>query len=266
VGEREAIGSTFVELADTLVEGYDLIEFLHLLAERCVLLLGVAEAGVVLMDSHGKLRTLASSSERMRLIELVEVQRQDGPCLDCCRHGKPVEEDDLEVARERWPRFAPAALDVGLRSVYALPLRLRQERIGALNLFADRPRGLTAEERALGQAMADVATIGILHARLLHDRQTLTEQLQTALTSRVSLEQAKGIVAEQAGVEVGDAFHLLRAYARHHNRYIGEVVTAVLAHDLSAADLRIPVGSRGRARADGAGHERLFAHPDPSPL
>ena len=103
MAREELIGTTFVELADTLVEDYDVIEFLHLLAERCVQLLGVTEAGVVLFDEHGRVRPLASSSERMQLVELIEVQTDDGPCLDCCRDGRPVHQDDLEQAAGRWP-------------------------------------------------------------------------------------------------------------------------------------------------------------------
>ena len=232
------IGRTFVELADTLVEGYDVIEFLHVLAQRCVELLDVAEAGVVLPDPAGNLRPLASSSERMRLMELIELQRQDGPSLDCWREGGPVRADDLEAARERWPHFAPAALDAGFRSAYALPLRLRDERIGALNLLADRPGGLADDDEALGQAMADVATIGILHERFLRERDALTEQLQTALDSRISLEQAKGVLSQQAGVDMDEAFRLLRGHARAHNRRLSEVVGAVLARELDADQLR----------------------------
>ena len=245
MAREEMIGRTFVELADTLVEGYDLIEFLHVLTERCVVLLGVAEAGVVLADPHGNLRTLASSSERMRHIELIELQSSDGPCLDCWRLGGRIREDGLESNAGRWPRFGPAALDAGFRSVYAIPMRLRSERIGALNLFADQPAGLAEEDEALGQALADVATIGILHERVVRERETLAEQLQTALDSRVALEQAKGVVAEQAGVDVDEAFRLLRGHARHHNRRLSAVVTAVINRELSSAELPIASGTAG---------------------
>jgi len=239
MAREELIGRTFVELADTLVEDYDVIEFLHLLAERCVELLGVTGAGVVLFDAHGRVRPLASSSERMRLVELIEVQSEDGPCLDCCRGGGQVRADDLEQATGRWPQFAPAALDAGFRSTYAVPMRLREERIGALNLFADRVNGLTEVDQALGQAMADVATIGLLHERVLQERSVVTGQLQTALNSRIALEQAKGIVAEQAGLEMGQAFELLRGYARHHNRRLSDVVAEVINRSLSADQLRV---------------------------
>lgn len=248
MAREELIGRTFVELADTLVEDYDVIEFLHLLAERCVQLLGVTEAGVVLFDAHGRLRTLASSSERMRLVELIEVQVDDGPCLDCCRDGRQVREDDLQEASERWPQFAPAALEAGFRSTYAVPMRLREERIGALNLFADRVEGLTEEDQALGQAMADVATIGLLHERVLHERTVVSGQLQTALNSRIALEQAKGLVSEQAGVEMSEAFELLRRHARHSNRRLGDVVAAVIRRDLSADQLRVAPGTSSARR------------------
>jgi len=246
MAREELIGTTFVELADTLVEDYDVIEFLHLLAERCVHLLGVNEAGVVLYDAHGRLRPLASSSGRMQLVELIELQTQDGPCLDCCRDGHPVREDDLEEASARWPQFAPAALDAGFRSTYAVPMRLREERIGALNLFADRVNGLTEADQALGQAMADVATIGLLHERLLQERAVVSGQLQTALNSRITLEQAKGLIAEQADLDMSEAFDLLRGYARHHNRRLADVVAEVVNRDLSADQLRI--GTRTSSR------------------
>lgn len=247
VADDGMIGRTFVELADTLVEGYDVIEFLHLLAGRCVTLLGVSETGVVLADSKGVLRPLASSSERMRELELIELQCRGGPCLDCYSSGSPVIQHDLSAADGRWPDFAGAALRAGFRSVYALPLRLRSESIGALNLFSERLGGLCEEDQRLGQALADVATIGLLHQRLIHERGALAEQLQVALDSRVSLEQAKGVVAEQAGTDMSGAFQLLRGHARHHNRPLGEVVAAVIRRELSAADLRV------RSRSDRAG-------------
>lgn len=231
------IGETFVELADTLVEDYDVIEFLQNLAARCVELLGVAEAGIVLADDREELQLLASSSERMRLIELVELQRHDGPCQECWQERRAVRSDDLAAAGDRWPRFVPAAIEAGIRSAYALPMRLRDSQIGALNLFASRVSGLAEDDEALGQAMADVATIGILQERFARERDALTEQLQAALNSRVTLEQAKGIISEQAGLDVDASFELLRAYARTHNRRLGDAAAAVIRRQLSAADL-----------------------------
>ena len=229
---QDLLSRTFVELADTLVENYDQIEFLHRLAERCVSLLGVAEAGVVLGGSDGQLRPLASSSERMYLIELMEVQSQDGPCLDCWRNGEAVREDRLAEAQVRWPVFAPAALAAGFVSVYAVPMRLRNERLGALNLFANQAYGLIEPDEAVAQAMADVATIGILHQRFLSQRQEVSEQLQAAFTARVTLEQAKGVIAEAGKIEVDEAFTLLRGYARDHKLLLSEVARRVINRDL----------------------------------
>ena len=235
---HELLGRTFVELADTLVDSFDLIDFLHVLSDRCVALLGVSEAGVVLVDPAGHLRVLASSSERMRSMELFELQNEDGPCLDTWRTGEPTAEADLAGSgSRRWPRFAPAALGAGFASVYALPMHLRDSRIGALNLFADRSGGLSEQDRSLGQAMADVASIGIIQERLAHDQGVLTDQLQSALNSRVVLEQAKGMIAEQAGLDVDAAFTLIRGFARQGTQRLGEVAEGIVARRLDAAAL-----------------------------
>lgn len=249
MAKEELIGRTFVELADTLVEGYDPLVFLHHLAERCVEVLGIAEAGLVLVDTRGQLQALASSSERMRLIELLEVQRQDGPCLDCWRDGGAVAEDQLAGATERWPHFAPAALEAGFASAYAVPMRLRDERLGALNLFANEASGLSGTDQAVAQAMADVATIGILHERFIARREEVTQQLQVAFNSRVVLEQAKGLIAEAAKVDMDQAFALLRGHARHHNLLLSEVARRVIDRELAADALVIQPRSRqGRRR------------------
>ncbi|QXC60854.1 GAF and ANTAR domain-containing protein [Aquihabitans sp. G128] len=235
----ELIGPTFVELADTLVEGYDLIEFLLLLSERAVEVLGVAAAGVLLADQRGALRVVASSTEEMRLLELVELQSSEGPCFECwTQRGGSVRADDLTLALERWPVFAPAAIASGFASAYALPLRLRDDRLGALNLFAATPDGLSLDDQAVGQAMADIATIGILHERTVSQHVALAGQLQAALDSRVVLEQSKGMVAEQTGTDAEAAFALIRAHARRSNQRLGEVARAIAERRISADDLR----------------------------
>ena len=239
VARQDLIARSFVELADTLVEGYDPLVFLHHLAERCVEVLGMAEAGLVLVDARGQLQALASSSERMHLIELLEVQHEDGPCLDCWRSGEPVREDDLAGAAGRWPHFIPAALAAGFASAYAVPMRLRDERLGALNLFASQTAGLAGADQALAQAMADVATIGILHERFIARREEVTEQLQVAFNTRVVLEQAKGVVAEAARIDMDKAFALLRGYARHHNLLLAEVARQVIDREVTPDTLVI---------------------------
>ena len=246
---QDLLSRTFVELIDTLVENYDQIEFLHRLAERCVSLLSVSEAGVVLVGPEGQLRPLASSSERMHLIELIEVQRADGPCLDCWRSGEAVREDELAESRERWPRFAPAALEAGFLSAYAVPMRLRDQKIGALNLFSNQTYGLIEPDEAIAQAMADVATIGILHQRFIRQREVVSEQLQAAFNARIALEQAKGIVAQATGTDVDQAFALIRGYTRRRRLLLSEVARQLISRDLAVEALQSPsVTSRGTPR------------------
>jgi GAF domain-containing protein len=240
MADERSVTRTLVELADTLVDDYDLIQFLQLLTTRCAELLGCTDAGVALADDAGRLHVLASSSERMRLLELIEVQRNNGPCFDAWTTGQQIRADHLEDEVARWPSFGPQALAAGYQSVYAIPLRLRDQRIGALNLFGDAPGSLSLDDHDLGQAMADVATIGILHERFLEEHRQLSEQLQGALTSRVSLEQAKGVLAEQAGVDVDEAFDLLRGHARRTSRKLADVAKDIVGRRLSHQDVLEP--------------------------
>jgi GAF domain-containing protein len=235
--KREAhLGPTFVELADTLVGDFDVVDFLHTLTTRCVDLLEVDAAGLMLADASGTLRVIASSTEQVRLLELFEIQNQEGPCLDSYLSGEIIVEDDLDSA-ERWPRFRPEALEAGFMAVAAVPLRLRDERIGALNLFRSTPGRLDETESSICQALADVATIGLLQERAVREALVLADQLQTALNNRVIIEQAKGVLAERSQLDMGAAFERLRKYARNHNRRLADVAEALIAGRLSAADL-----------------------------
>lgn len=217
----------FVEMADTLVDDFDVIDFLHGLTERCVELLGVTAAGLMLTDERDRLQVIAASTEKTRLLELFQLQTEQGPCIDCFRSGEPVSVADLPSAG-RWPHFTPAAGEVGFASVHALPMRLRTEVIGALNLFHTEPGALDDEKQRIGQALADVATIGLLQQRAIQHRDSVTEQLQTALNSRVLIEQAKGALAERLDLEVNEAFILLRSEARSRNRRLSDFAKAVL--------------------------------------
>lgn len=233
----ERLAHTFVELADTLVDEFDLIEFLHVLVDRCVELLDVSAAGLMLADCRGRLQVMASSSENIRLLELFQLQNDDGPCLDCYRAGEPVAHPDLTYARDRWPQFAPAATQAGFRTVHALPMRLRTEIIGAFNLFHTNPHQLHRSVTRIGQAMADVATIGLIQERSLRHHETLVDQLQTALNSRILIEQAKGVLAERHGINPNEAFTLLRAYARNHHHRLTELAAAIIDGSTTATEL-----------------------------
>jgi GAF domain-containing protein len=221
------LADVFVEMADTLVDDFDVIDFLHVLTERCVQLLGISAAGLLLTDQRDTLQVVAASSERTRLLELFQLQTDQGPCVDCFRTGQPVSVADLPSAG-RWPRFTAAAAEVGFAAVHAVPMRLRTEVIGALNFFDTHPGALDEGQLRIGQALADVATIGLLQQRAIRRREALTEQLQTALNSRVLIEQANGVLAERLHLDVAEAFTLLRGGARSRNRRLSELAQAVV--------------------------------------
>src|SRR5882757_5963137 len=241
------LADVFVEMADTLVDEFDVIDFLHVLTERCVQLLGVSAAGLLLTDGQDMLQVVAASSERTRLLELFQLQTDQGPCVDCFRTGRPVSVADLPTAG-RWPRFTEAAAEVGFAAVHALPMRLRDDVIGALNFFDVKAGSLEAEKLRIGQALADVATIGLLQHRAIHRRDVLTEQLQTALNSRVLIEQAKGILAERLQVDMDQAFTALRHGARSNNRRLSELARAIVD-----GSEQIPVVGHQPARDEVAG-------------
>jgi GAF domain-containing protein len=221
--DTELLSDTFVDLADTMVADFDVIDFLHMLTDRSVRLLAASAAGVVLADPRGELRVAAASSEQAELLELFQLQNDQGPCLECFRTGQPVTAADLTGPAQRWPRFAQAATQSGFRAVHAMPMRLRDQVIGALNLFAAAPGPFDLADVRIGQALADVATIGLLQQRTVRRRETIAEQLQAALNSRVIIEQAKGKLAERLSVDMDRAFTMLRDYARNSNQHLTDV-------------------------------------------
>jgi GAF domain-containing protein len=235
VASRETLlARTFVDVSDTLVADFDVLDFLTVLAGRCVELLGVSEAGLMLADSEGVLRVAASSSHTMKLLELFELQYDDGPCVDCYKNKLPVREDNLHGAITRWPRFAPEALTAGFNSVYALPMRLRDQVIGSLNLLRADPGMLDGDELLVAQALADVATIGILQHRAATESRLVADQLQYALNSRIAIEQAKGVLSAGGDLDMEQAFGAMRAYARSHKRRLVDVAQAITDRTLTA--------------------------------
>jgi GAF domain-containing protein len=231
---REALlARTFVETADTLVQDFDVVEFLTTLTTRCVDLFDATEAGIMLADRFGGLQVAASSSRTMGHLELFELQHDEGPCVDCYRDARFVASVDLNDDLSRWPRFAPEALSVGMRAAWALPLRLRATTIGSLNLLRNEPGVLSDDDLTAAQALGDVATIALIQQRAAEDAQLLNEQLQTALGSRIVIEQAKGVLAEYAGLGMDAAFDHLRQYARSHERRLSDLARDVASRDLA---------------------------------
>jgi GAF domain-containing protein len=237
---RERLAEVFVEIADTLVDDFDLVEFLRTVTTRAAELIDVSAVGLLLADAHGQLQFMAASDEQTRLLELFQLQHHEGPCLDAFLSSTAVVNADLREATERWPTFAPHAARLGFRSVHAMPLRLRSRVIGALNLFGTTVGNLDPSDIKVVQALADVATIGLLQEQAIHRAEILTEQLQGALNSRVVIEQAKGALARTHDVDVDQAFILLRSYARNHNRKLVDLANTVLTDPTSVPDLTRP--------------------------
>jgi GAF domain-containing protein len=235
---------TFVAMADTLVDDYDIIDVLTNLADRCVSLLGASAAGVMIASPEGDLRLVASSSEAMRVLEVFELQAQEGPCLDAFRTGERVARETLQAGSGRWPRFSVAALDAGFASAFALPLRLRTVVVGALNLFDFEPVPMTEDNIAVAQGFADLASISILQSRAATEAQHLNEQLAFALNSRIVIEQAKGVISERTGVDLPEAFSRLRSYARDHNLRLTDIAQAAIDGTLSPSAWAPPAKRR----------------------
>jgi len=223
------LSDLFVEVADTLVADFDVVDFLHNLTRHAAAVSGAGAVGLLLTDQRGNLEFMAASNATGELLELWQLQSEEGPCLDCFRTREPVINADLTNAESRWPVFAPKAVAAGYQSVHAFPMRLRDEVIGALNLFGSSDTLFEPEDVRVVQALADVATIAILQERSLARAELLTEQLQGALNSRVVIEQAKGAVATIAGVSVDEAFELLRKQARSTHQRLVDVAHSVLS-------------------------------------
>ena len=242
---RESVlARTLVELADTLVDDFDVVDLLTLLADRCVEVLDVEAAGIMLAAPDGQLRVMASSSEAMRVLELFEIQAHEGPCFDCHRTGRAVVNQDLDAGSGQWPRFAAEALTAGFHSAHALPMRLRGSVIGALNLFRTDVGEMGPADLQVAQAFADVATIAILQHRAALEAQLLAQQLTHALNSRVMLEQAKGMVAERLNSDMERSFATLRNHARNHNLRLSDVAQSVIDGSLTAAGLDAPPAAK----------------------
>lgn len=238
--ERWLVG-TVVELAGSLVADHDVNDLLRTLTERCVELLDAEEVGIVLIDDRDGVRALASSTERLHDLELLELQAREGPCLDAARRGETVEADLLDAASHtRWPRFTAAARHAGYRQVHALPMRLRSVVIGAVNVFGAADRRIPPPDLAVVQALADIATIAIVQDRAVRDAARLADQLQEALDSRVKIEQAKGVIAHHLDVTADEAFLVLRSHARDHNHRLTDLARAIADREVPLDRLRRP--------------------------
>ena len=224
---EQRLASTFVELADSLVADFDVVELMTLLTERSIELLDASAAGLLLVDPLGALQVVAATSEATETVELFQIQNAEGPCHDCCRTGAPVDVPVLESRRDRWRLFVPVALEAGFRAAHAVPLRLRGDVLGALNLFRSEAVALTTSDLSTAQALADVATITLVQSRAAEGARIVRNQLEQALSSRVTIEQAKGVLAERLRCSVDEAFVRLRRHARTNGLRLSEVAREV---------------------------------------
>jgi transcriptional regulator with GAF, ATPase, and Fis domain len=244
--DREnAVTRAFVGLASSLAEGYDVVDLLSTLTSTCADLLDVDSAGLLLANRQGVLHVLAASSDASRDLELLQLQSEEGPCLECFRDGAAVSVADLDAEQKRWPRFAPAAVESGFRSVHAVPLRLRRRTLGAMGLFGTHTGALNDEDLSLGQALADVASVSLFPSEAAEDDHALSAQLQRALSSRMLVEQAKGFLAQVGDLEMDQAFRALQAFAREHRQGLTSVAGGVVSRVIPAELLLAGVRERG---------------------
>ncbi|WP_406170335.1 ANTAR domain-containing protein [Streptomyces sp. NBC_00996] len=246
MARERRLAEIFVEVADSLVEDFDVIDLLQRLSTRCVELLDVSAAGILLADAHGELQIIAASDEHTRLLELFALQHDQGPCVECYRTGTARTNIDLTRAEATagWPRFAARARETGYAATHAIPLRLRNRIVGALNLFQTTPQRLGYDDIALAQALADVATIAILQQRTLEQSHVENGQLETALTSRILIEQVKGVLAERWNTSVDDAFEVFRSYARARRLRLAELATQIISGDFDTSAIPPPAPDR----------------------
>lgn len=233
---NQELVDSLVDFTDTLVSDFDLSDLFYRLVDSCITLTDADEAGLLLMNREGELGIAAATSQSTRIVELLQLQTEEGPCLDAFRTGQPVQSGPLdgEEAKERWPTFAPQAVAAGFDSVHAIPIRLRDAVLGSLNLFKIGPGKVTDRDIAAARALADLATIAILQDRAMSEAREVIDQLQTALDTRVVIEQAKGMLAERTRLDVGAAFERMRSYARSNNLRLSEVSSRITSGELSA--------------------------------
>ncbi|MHA7276318.1 GAF domain-containing protein [Arthrobacter sp. Hz1] len=229
----ERVSAAFVRLTDTLVAGYDVLDLFHTLVEETVSLLDAAAVGLLLADPQGELQVVASTSEESQLVEILQLQAGEGPCVECFETGVAVAIDNIDALEGRWPGFQAAALSQGFHSVHAVPLRVHGRTIGAMGLFGRDIGAMTAEDSSIGQALADVATISLLQERTIRESSLVNEQLQRALNNRILVEQAKGVISHLGDVDMSEAFSRLRGYARSNRVSLHETASRIVDRSLT---------------------------------
>jgi GAF domain-containing protein len=244
------INNAFVKVADTLTTEFDVVDLLHTLVEECAGILAIDAGGLMLADAEGNLQLMTSTSESADLVEIMQLAAAEGPCIECFVTGQPVSVPDIEQTGDRWPDFRKAALEQGFHSAHATPMKLRGQIIGTMNLFGSSSIEVSTRDAAVAQALADVATIGILQERLIREGHLVAEQLHSALDSRIIIEQAKGVIAQALSLSMPDSFAVLRTYARNNNLTIRSVAEQVSSRTMAVQSML--AGTRSSDSARGA--------------
>ncbi|MFJ5049950.1 ANTAR domain-containing protein [Streptomyces sp. NPDC088719] len=242
MSREQQVSEVFVKVADSLIDDFDVIDFLEELCAHCVSLLDVSAAGILLGNEKSLLHTVAASDENTHLLELFAVQHDQGPCVDCYETGKARANIDLHDLADTgsWPAFAEQARDSGFQTSHVFPLRLRSRAVGAMNLFHTSRQPLSPQDASLAQALADIATIALLQQRDIGQEQLEKSQLQRALSSRIVIEQAKGILAERGNVTPDNAYNALRAYARGRQLRVSDCARQIIDQSLDTDQISLP--------------------------
>ncbi|GAA2347669.1 ANTAR domain-containing protein [Streptomyces kunmingensis] len=235
MSREQHIVRTFLELADTLVEDFDIIDFLHQMTVRCQELLDVTDAAVFLAHPGPHLHSPAPCDPGPGLQRVLDTACLQGPALEAHRTHRSVTALDEAETAARWPEFAQHRQAAGYTLATALPMRLRRNNIGSLLLLRTGHKPLGADDLSLAQALADAATIGLLQARTIRQQHTVHEQLHTALQSRILIEQAKGVLAARQNITLNEAFDAIRQHARHHRLLLSDVARDVIDNRLTPA-------------------------------
>lgn len=252
MSREQQVSSAFLALSDTFTAEFDPLSLFQDLVRRCVALLDISAAGVLLDDARGRLRLMASSSEEASLLEVLQLQTETGPCMECYRTGVPVSVPDLSAAAYRWPDLVPPALGYGYRSLYTVPLRLQGRVLGAVNFFRTRQDTLCADDRRLGQALADISAVALMHWSAEPRRpDDLLTRMQSVIAAKAGLEMAKGMVAQHADVSIAEAAVLLRDHSRRNRARLTDTVLALVGRTLPLDELAAPAATASESDGDG---------------
>lgn len=228
--DQQALSRVLRDFARTMAGSYDPPQALADLSDNVVKVLGATAAGVALLDGDD-LRFLTATNDLAEKAEDVQERFQDGPCLESIRENQPVVVDDLGTCHDRWPRYTPAVQEIGFNAVLGIPLVLDDRRVGSLDVYNAEPRQWSEDDVDAALVLADIGAAYVINASQLAQSRRTSEQLQTALDSRVVIEQAKGVLAERVGIPTDEAFQRIRASARRESTKVADICRRIIDTD-----------------------------------